>query len=411
MKNRELNNFQRLLLYKDIFSKSKAIKEFSLKNRFLLTKLINYHKHRYYKDKVVFHTLFPPFPSEAFDKQIINLKKAACEGIIIPHAAHISITDECNYNCWHCSRYGRKGKPTSPRIFIKTIKNLLKIGTSMFAFTGGEPVLCKDLLEYLRIVEKNKGYSMIFTTGLGITEKKAVELKKAGLYFAIISLDHYDPEIVNKLRKNKKAFENAINAIKNCKKEGIYTSIQTVVTKELIENNKIEKFLKFSSALGVDEVRFMEELPCGKFLFSENSCYSPNFNFMKKIMLKANKIKDFPTVIYLPYTENPELLGCGAGQQFIYIDTQGNVSPCDMVPLSFGNIKKENVNKIINRMQRILDKPLSSCLSKRAKPFIRKKIKEKQELPLEIKESTEICNSCKDNISSKFYKKLKENEP
>ena len=90
------------------------------------------------------------------------------------------------------------------------------MGTSLFAFTGGEPIMSKELPEYIKTVEEGDGCATIFTTGFGISEKKAAELKEAGLCYATISLDHFDPATVDRLRGYKGAHKAAIEAIENC---------------------------------------------------------------------------------------------------------------------------------------------------------------------------------------------------
>jgi len=60
--------------------------------------------------------------------------------------------------------------------------------------------------------------------------------------------------------------------------------------------------------------------------------------------------------------ESPEVFGCGAGTQHLYIDCRGNVCPCDFTPLSFGNIRQESFADVWQRMNLAFgDNPRRHC--------------------------------------------------
>ncbi len=71
------------------------------------------------------------------------------------------------------------------------------------------------------------------------------------------------------------------------------------------------------------------------------------------------KFRRHPILFYVPYIEDPGRLGClMGGLSHLYIDSLGNVNPCALLPVSFGNIMQEDFSAIYERMRRAIPRPL-----------------------------------------------------
>ncbi|MDI6855694.1 MAG: radical SAM protein [Candidatus Thermoplasmatota archaeon] len=358
-------------------------------------KLARYEKLVKLDDKIVFSSFVPPFPSKAFDRFVASFSKKT------PTAVYTSLTNKCKYNCWHCSNMYRSGKELTSKEVIKLLKDFQDLGASVFGFTGGEPLLRNDLPEIIRAVDE-RGITLLFTSGDGFTNKKAEELKKAGLFSVVISLDHFKGEVHNALREQKDAFKTALDAIQTSKKYGFYTTISTVVTKQLLDT--IFEFLEFAQKLGVDEVRVLEPIPCGKLLTEETTLDDKDRAKLIEVHKIANKSSKYPRVSAFSYIESEQAIGCTAGIDHLYIDAEGNVCPCDFTPLSFGNVKEEELKKILERLHNYFTNPREKCFMIENYKEIAKCFEGK--LPLPIEKSIEICKSCKPSATPTFYKKL-----
>lgn len=350
----------------------------------------------------IISSFLPPIPTRAFLQvfnavpnkntkffEHANAKRTA------PLSIFIAITDKCNYNCWHCSKANRDGgKDLSLATIKKLIRDLQDMGVAIIGFTGGEPLLRKDINEIISFVD-DRSVSYLFTTGQNLSLKKAKELKKAGLFGVGISLDSNDKKSYDKLRGYKGAFDSALSAIDYCKKAGLYTMIQTVVTKKMLQNNDVWKMINFGGQLGVNEIRFLETMPTGRLINikKENILTQKEREALIKIHEKANRSEKFPKVAVFAHTESSSQFGCGAGTQHSYIDSAGNLCPCDFVPLSFGNIKEGSIKSLWKEMNNIIGVPRENCFILEIYKNIQKKYK--NSLPLEPKESKEICKNCR----------------
>ena len=70
---------------------------------------------------------------------------------------------------------------------VRIVDELYEMGAKWFGLSGGEPLLREDLIEIVKSVD-DRSTAFMFTSGYGLTEEKAKELKKAGLFGVMISL-------------------------------------------------------------------------------------------------------------------------------------------------------------------------------------------------------------------------------
>ena len=59
-----------------------------------------------------------------------------------------------------------------------------------------------------------------------------------------------------------------------------------------------------------------------------------------EIQERLTRTPGAPGVFAYDYFEHEQLYGCGAGYNYMFVDAEGNVCPCDFTMISFGNIKE-----------------------------------------------------------------------
>lgn len=312
----------------------------------------------------VINSFLPPFPGKAYDRMFENLLS---NRHLSPVSAYLAITSECQLNCIHCSIKNRRASNPQTSEWLETIESLERIGVSLIGFTGGEPLLKKDLSVLVREASKRGMESMVFTSGVNLSPEIAMELKQAGLWAMAISLDHPDPERHDEIRGCKGAFHKAMEAITISKSAGLYTMITSVAFPETIRNKLYQRIFEMAESLGVHEYRLVEPMPCGR-IFDDPGEFllsSAQITELKEFHIHMNRRGSKPKICAFNRVESPELFGCGAGTQHLFIDHGGDVCPCDFTPLSFGNIRDESLDTIWSRMSEAMGNPRRNC-------FIRK---------------------------------------
>ena len=97
-------------------------------------------------------------------------------------------------------------------------------------FSGGEPLVRKDLPELAAYAVQNGMRAVISTNGTLITPETARVLKNIGLSYVGISLDGMK-DINDRFRGVDGAFDAALEGISNCQAAGIKVGLRFTINK------------------------------------------------------------------------------------------------------------------------------------------------------------------------------------
>ncbi len=104
----------------------------------------------------------------------------------------------CNIDCGYCNEYDKISPPVPTDVMRRRIDHLAGLGTSVVAFSGGEPMLHPDLDDLIRHIRGRGMMAGLITNGYFLVPKRIDELNGAGLDFLQISIDNVEPDEVSK---------------------------------------------------------------------------------------------------------------------------------------------------------------------------------------------------------------------
>ena len=104
----------------------------------------------------------------------------------------------CNIDCGYCNEYDKVSPPVATDLMRRRIDHLAGLGTSVVAFSGGEPMLHPDLDDLIRQIRGHGMMAGLITNGYFLVPKRIHELNRAGLDFLQISIDNIEPDEVSK---------------------------------------------------------------------------------------------------------------------------------------------------------------------------------------------------------------------
>ncbi len=181
----------------------------------------------------------------------------------------ISVTDKCNLRCKYCMPEG--GIELMPHEELLSLEELYRVvrimanlGIKKVRFTGGEPLVRKNLIKLIRDVGKLPGIEEIAMTTNGVLfANQAEALKAAGLTGVNISLDTLDGERFQMIT-GVDAKDSVLQAIRQALAADIKVKINCVPCRELNEAD-IAGLAALAMWNDVD-VRYIELMPmgCGK---------------------------------------------------------------------------------------------------------------------------------------------------
>lgn len=144
-----------------------------------------------------------------------------------------NMTRRCNLKCVHC--YAKAVDPNGVDDIgtdeaKAMIDDLAAYGAPVMLFSGGEPLVRKDLTELASHAVSRGMRAVISTNGTLITREKARELKSVGLSYVGISLDGGEA-VHDKFRGVAGAFKKALEGIENCQNEGLKVGLRFTINK------------------------------------------------------------------------------------------------------------------------------------------------------------------------------------
>ena len=180
----------------------------------------------------------------------------------------ISVTDRCNLRCRYCMpEHGIISKSHEDILRFEEILKIVKIaetlGINKVRYTGGEPLVMKDIDKLIYETSKLPGIDDIAITTNGILlSDMASDLKKAGLKRVNISLDTLNAEKFKSITRIGN-LENVLKSIEKCLTLGLKpVKINTVLMRGF-NDTEFEDFLNLTRELPI-EVRFIELMPIGE---------------------------------------------------------------------------------------------------------------------------------------------------
>lgn len=181
----------------------------------------------------------------------------------------ISVTDKCNLRCRYCMpENGIELMPHDELLSLEELYRVVRImeglGIKKVRFTGGEPLVRKNLIKLIEDVGKLSGIEEIAMTTNGVLlADRADELKKAGLTSVNISLDTLDRERFQAIT-GVDAKDDVVKAIQQAQEAHIKVKLNCVPCRELNEADIVD-LAAIAMENNVD-VRYIELMPlgCGK---------------------------------------------------------------------------------------------------------------------------------------------------
>ncbi len=189
----------------------------------------------------------------------------------------ISITHRCNYKCVYC-RTGNEGALYGDLPFadyLRMARVLTGLGIQKVRITGGEPLLRKGVVDFVRELAKLRTTSgedldIALTTNGHLLADMAQPLKDAGLRRVTVSMDAVDPERFARITRVPDGYDNVLAGIRVSGRVGLWPVKVNCVLMRGFNEDQIIPFGMFAREEGV-VVRFIEFMP-----LEEDRVWSPN---------------------------------------------------------------------------------------------------------------------------------------
>jgi GTP 3',8-cyclase len=189
----------------------------------------------------------------------------------------ISVTDRCNYKCVYC-RTGNEGALYGDLPFtdyLRMVLVLVGLGITKVRITGGEPLLRKGVVEFVRELDRLRTTAaepldIALTTNGHLLADLAQPLKDAGLGRVTVSMDAVDPDRFARITRVPNGYDNVLSGIRAARRVGLWPVKVNCVLMRGFNEDQIIPFGMFAREEGVI-VRFIEFMP-----LEEERVWSPD---------------------------------------------------------------------------------------------------------------------------------------
>ena len=269
----------------------------------------------------------------------------------------LEITNKCNLDCKHCYVDKKNPKTMDKKTLFRLIDEANQLEPHDLIFTGGEPLLEKELLFEAVNYAKGKSFKRIglLTNGLLIDDNLADQLK----IFDIIQLSIDDVSYQEGKGYRPNYLSKLDSVLKFLKGKNIPLKIQCTINKSNLKN--FSKILEYAKSL---------EIPIG---FNRTSPVGSACSLDRKVILQKEELKEAlelinsnldpimvkcsdPLTVLINKDKKDFTLeskkcicgGCTAGIAGCYVSVEGEVYACALLRVSVANINKESLVNIWN---------------------------------------------------------------
>lgn len=175
-----------------------------------------------------------------------------------------NVTKACNLRCIHCYAHATGAAAENELTTAEgraLIDDLAAYGVPVLLFSGGEPLVRKDLPELAAYAVAKGMRAVISTNGTLIDAAIARSLKKIGLSYVGISLDGLN-EANDRFRGLKGAFDKALEGIRHCQQAGIKVGLRFTINK--LNVNEIPGIFDLMEKMQIPRICFYHLVYAGR---------------------------------------------------------------------------------------------------------------------------------------------------
>src|SRR5437870_11563385 len=251
----------------------------------------------------------------------------------LTHTAHPLLVQiipirRCNIDCGYCNEYDKVSPPVPRDLLRRRIDKLADLGTSVVAFSGGEPMLHPDLDDLIRHIRARGMMAGLITNGYYLVPKRIRELNDAGLDFLQISIDNVEPDEVSK--KSLRLLDKKLQDLKACATFDV--NINSVLgggiknPEDARTINNRARQLGFSTSIGIIHDGSGRLKPLGSVERKVYDDVSASINGPGQVLKNLySGIRSFQDNLA---DGNPNAWRCRAGARYLYVCEDGLVHYC-----------------------------------------------------------------------------------
>lgn len=273
-----------------------------------------------------------------------------------PYSLLAELTYRCPLKCPYCSN-PLKLRQYQNELDTETWKRVLgessKLGVVQVHFSGGEPLVRRDLEELIAESRQLGIYSHLVTSGVGADEQRLARLRESGLDSIQVSIQDAN-QIENDLLAGTASFEKKQQCVAAAIKLGLPIILNVVLHRHNLP--RLEQIIQLAQEWDVDKVELAHAQYTG-WAFKNRAALLPSREQLQRAqqIVEAARLRigNRPELLHvLPdyFQDYPKPCLQGWGKVYLAVAPDGAVLPCqtarEIPGLEFPNVNAESLDAI-----------------------------------------------------------------
>lgn len=314
-------------------------------------------------------------PQAAQERQYHNQRMIHADFDQAPFTIAWEVTRACAYACVHCradAQHQRNPNELTTEEAYQLIDRLADFGHPILIFTGGDPMMRRDLFDLIAYAtQKGLRCSLTPTATALPTVERLQKAKEAGIRRIALSLDAPRPEVHDDFRKVPGSWQRTMDILHRAQDVGLSVQVNTTIAKH--NADVLPEMVPFIEDVGAVQWSLFFLVPTGRAMIEQMISAEEHekiFNWLydlsktapfdikataaqmyRRVAIERKKAEtnsEKPVTFQgagFQYTDglNRPTKGVNDGNGFLFISHTGSIEPSGFLPISAGNVRNDDV--------------------------------------------------------------------
>ncbi|MCG3141678.1 MAG: putative mycofactocin radical SAM maturase MftC [Anaerolineae bacterium] len=326
-------------------------------------------------------------PRAASERTMHNERMVHADFNLAPFTIAWEVTRACAYACVHCradAMHTPDPNELNTEEALHLIDRLADFGSPILIFTGGDPMMRKDLHELIAYAtQKGLRCSLTPTATALPTTARLEKVRDAGIRRIALSLDAPSAEIHDNFRQVAGSWQRTMDILHRAQEIGISVQVNTTISKHNVDI--LDEMVPFIQEVGAVQWSLFFLVPTGRAQvknmisaeehertfnllydlsktapFDIKSTAAPMYRRVAIERKRAEQGGDNPVTFQgagFQYADglNRPTRGVNDGNGFLFISHVGDIQPSGFLPLTAGNVRTDDVIDVYRNSQLFTD--------------------------------------------------------
>jgi len=269
-----------------------------------------------------------------------------------PFGLLAELTYACPLHCPYCSNpvnLGAYSGELTTAEWLRVLAEARELGVLQLHLSGGEPLLRRDIVPIARGASQLGLYTNLITSALGLSSRRAEQLRAAGLDHVQISIQADEPVLSDRVAGTP-SFERKLTACRLVKKLGWPLTLNVVLHRQNID--RIARLLDLAEELEADRIELANTRYYGWARLNRDGLLPSQAQLERaEAVVRAahQRLRGRMEIIYvLPdyYSRYPKACMGGWGRRQLTVVPNGDVLPCPTahtLPLPRASVREHSL--------------------------------------------------------------------